>query len=231
MRVFVLTSCVAKKKYSEADIKPVLEKHGLSMPTCDLEKEEKYKEVLKDFVLPAFQMYQGTFNYVKDLVNKYREKGDQVELRIISARYGLISEETPIVPYECTFQYFRKNKIRQTAEKLRIYENLLEFLEKNEFDRSVVILGKDYLLTVFDQKRGIDFLSQMKTKQLVVFASIGLQSKVTFRKENLVFVSVSGIGDRNKKIREFINSIGSCQRTPAESFCLGEKTVDSKSTD
>jgi len=213
MRVFILTSCVSKKKYSEVDIKAVLEKHGLPMPTCDLENEENYKEVLKDFVLPAFQMYQGTFKYVRNLVNKYRERGDQVELRIISARYGLIGEESPMVPYECTFQGLGKNKIRERAEKLRIYENLLEFIGKNEFDQSVVILGKDYLLTIFDEKRGMDFFSRMKTKKLVVFATSGLQTKVPFAKQNLTFIPVSGIGDRNRKVRGFINSIASGQET------------------
>jgi len=207
MRVFILTSCVGTKKYSEADIKPVLEKHGLPTPTCDLENEEKYKAALKDFVLPAFQMYQGTFNYVRDLVNKYRERGDQVQLRIISARYGLIGEETPIVPYECTFQGLGKNKIRERGEKLRIYGNLLEFLGKNEFDQSVVILGKDYLVTIFDDKGRMNFFSQIKTKQLILFAGRGLRARVAFPAENLAFIPVSGIGDRNKKVREFTNSI------------------------
>jgi len=203
MRVFILTSCVGKKKYSEEDIKSILENYSLPMPTCDLENEEKYKEVLKDFVLPAFQMYQGTFNYVRDLVNTYREKGDQAELRIISARYGLISDQTPIVPYECTFQGLGKNKIRERGEQLRIYENLLEFLGKNEFDQSIVILGKDYLLTVFDEKKRKDFLNRIKTKRLVIFASKELQPKVAFPKKTLTFIPVSGIGDRNKKIRKF----------------------------
>jgi len=212
MRVFILTSCVGTKKYSEADIKQVLEKHGLPMPGCDLENEEKYKEVLKDFVLPAFQMYQGTFNYIRDLVKKYRERGDQVELRIISARYGLIGEETPIVPYECTFQRLGKKRNRERADKLRIYQNLLEFLGKNEFDQSVVILGKDYLLTIFDEKGGIDFFRQMKTDQLVVFASESLQGRISFPKKKLTFIPVSGIGHRNKKVREFINLITSGQK-------------------
>ena len=207
MRVFILTSCVGTKKYSEADIKPVLEKHGLPMPKCDLENEEKYKKVLKDFILPAFQMYQGSFKYVRDLVNKYREREDRVEVRIISARYGLIGEQTPIVPYECTFQGIGKKEIRERGDKLRIYEDLLEFLDKNEFDQSVVILGKDYLLTIFDEKQGIDFFSRMKTKQLVIFASKGLQNRIRFLKENLAFIPVSGIGDRNKKVKEFTRTL------------------------
>jgi len=219
MRVFILTSCVGTKKYSEADIKPVLEKHSLPMPTCDLENEEKYKEALKDFVLPAFQMYQGSFNYVRDLVNKYRERGDQVKLRIISARYGLIGEETPIVPYECTFQGLGKKKIRERRDKLRIYENLLEFLGKNEFDQSVVILGKDYLLTIFDEKGGIDFFGRMKTDHLVVFASEDLQGRISVPK-NLIFVPISGIGHRNKKVREFANSIASYQKSLANPASL-----------
>ena len=203
MRVFVLTSCVGTKKYSEPDIKPVLEKHGLSMPGCDLENEEKYKEVLKDFILPAFQMYQGTFKYIRDLVNKYRERRDQVYLRIISARYGLIDEEKPIIPYECTFQGLGEKKIRQRGEKLRIYQNLVEFLEKNEFDECVVILGTDYLLTIFDKKKDADFFSRIKTNHLVVFASDKLRGRISFPENNLTFAPVSGMGDRNKKIKEF----------------------------
>jgi len=213
MRVFILTSCVSTKKFTDSDIKPILEKHGLPMPTCDLENEEKYREALKDFVLPSFQMYQGTFKYIRDLIKKYREKGDEVELRIISARYGLIAEKTPIVPYECTFRGLGKNKIRERAEKLRIYKNLLEFLGKNEFDQSVVILGRDYLLTIFDEKGGIDFFGQMKTDQLVVFASEVLQGRISFPKKNLTFIPVSGIGHRNKKVKEFINLIASGQKT------------------
>jgi len=205
MRVFILTSCVRKKKYSEADIKPVLEKHDLPMPTCDLENEEKYKEALRDFVLPAFQMYQGTFNYVRDLVNKYREKGDRVELRIISARYGLISEDTPIIPYECTFQGLGKNKIQERREKLRVYQNLSEYLKNREFDQSLIILGTDYLLTVFD--KGIDFFRILKTEELVVFASKKVASKISFKPEKLTFLPVAGIGDRNRQLKNFAERI------------------------
>jgi hypothetical protein len=55
MKIFVLTSCVASKKYSISDIKEVLDKHNLPIPTDNLENEQKYKEVLKDFILPASQ--------------------------------------------------------------------------------------------------------------------------------------------------------------------------------
>jgi len=68
----------------------------------------------------------------------------------------------------------------------------------------VVILGKDYLLSIFDKKRGLDFFSRMKTKRLVVFASKQIQSEIVFPKENLTFIPVSGIGDRNKKLKKFL---------------------------
>jgi len=207
MRVFILTSCVGTKKYSEADVKPVLEKYGLPMPRCDLENEEKYKEALKDFILPAFQMYQGSFKYIWDLVKKYRQKGDQVDLRIISARYGLISGDTLIIPYECTFQGFDQNRIRDTAEELRIYQNLLGFLEKNLFDLSVVILGVDYLLTVLDQRKGKDFFNRIRTKRLVTFAAKNVRPKITLPEEIVTFIPISGLGDRNRKLRAFVNSL------------------------
>jgi len=203
MRVFVLTSCVGTKKYSEEDVKHVLEKHNLPMPRCDLENEEKYRLVLKNFILPASQMYQGSFESIRDMVCRYRSKGDRVELKIISARYGLIDEEASIIPYDCTFRHLGLNKIRSQGEKLMIYEDLLKFLKSDEFYESVVVLGKDYLLTVFDRKRSINIFRHFNTKRLVVFGTKTFRKEIEFPAECLEFIPVRGIGDRNRKIREF----------------------------
>ena len=206
MEVLVLTSCVASKKYGIAEIKPLLDKHNLPIPTDDLENERKYKEILKEFVLPASQMYEGSFKFVKELVNTLRKRGDEVDFFIISARYGLIDENTPIIPYECTFKGLSKEEIRKKADKLEIYKKLIDLLRKKEYDEAIIILGGDYLLTIFDKKRGKNFLQALKAGKIIIFGSKQLE-KLIRPDANIRLIPVSGLGDRNKKIKEFTLSL------------------------
>ncbi|HDM05786.1 MAG TPA: hypothetical protein ENG34_00730, partial [Candidatus Aenigmarchaeota archaeon] len=196
MEVLVLTSCVASKKYGIAEIKPLLDKHNLPIPTDDLENERKYKEILKEFVLPASQMYEGSFKFVKELVNTLRKRGDEVDFFIISARYGLIDENTPIIPYECTFKGLNKDEIRAKAERLKIYEKVLEKLQEKTYDLAIFILGKDYLFTIFDKKTGKDFLKFLKTRKAIFFGSKELKGQINFPSGEFELIPVSGIGDR-----------------------------------
>jgi hypothetical protein len=209
LKILVLSECVATKKYdpSKEPIKSTLERHGLQVPGCDFENEEKYREALKQYVLPAWQMYEGSFKFIKELITKFRKKGDKVQLLIISARYGLIDENTPIIPYQCTFKCLNKNEIRERAKALQIYERLIETIRSEWFDLSIIILGKHYLLTVFDRSESKDFFRELKTKELVVFGSKNLEREVHCKEAKLKFIPVVGMGDRNKKIREFANSL------------------------
>jgi len=207
MKVLVLTSCVASKKYSIIDVKPLLDKYNLPIPTDDLENEERYKEVLKEFILPASQMYEGSFKFIKELVNTLRRRGDEVDFYIISARYGLIGENTLIIPYESTFKGLSKKEIRAKAEKLKIYEKVLEKLQNKTYDLAIIILGRNYLLTVFDQKTGKDFLKFLRTKKLILFGSKKLKDRINLSFGKIQLIPVSGIGDRNKKIKEYIQSL------------------------
>jgi len=209
LKILVLTECVATKKYdpSKEPIKSTLERYGLQVPGCDLEYEEKYREALKQYVLPARQMYEGSFKFIKELVTEFRKKGDKVQLLIISARYGLIDENTPIIPYQCTFKGLNKNEIRERAKALQIYERLIEAIRNEWFDLSIVILGKNYLLTLFDKSESKDLFRELKTKELVVFGSKKLEREVHCKEAKLKFIPVVGIGDRNKKIREFTNNL------------------------
>ena len=178
MKIFLLTSCVASKKYGASDIKEILQKFHLPIPTCDLENDEKYRDILKDFILPASEMYEGSFKFIKRLATQLRRAGNEVHLFIISARYGLINEHASIIPYECTFKGFKRKEIRTIAEKLKIYENLIDLLSGQEYDQSIIILGKDYLLTIFDKLKGKDFFQALKSKQLVVFGSKQLKNEI-----------------------------------------------------
>jgi len=210
MRILLLTSCVRSKKYRISDIKSVLDEHHLPLPMCDVENEEKYREVLKNFILPANKMYQGSFNFVKELANQLRRRGDDVDFFIISARYGLINESTSIIPYECTFRRLKKGEIRKQAEKLKIYENLIRVLKGQNYDQTIIVLGEDYLLTVFDKAEGKNFFQKLKSRELIVFGSSESKDQIGGPQENLRFVQVRGLGDRNKRLKEFTRKLMQC---------------------
>ena len=151
-------------------------------------------------------MYEGSFKFVKELVNTLRKRGDEVDFYIISARYGLINENTPIIPYECTFKGLSKEEVRKKADKLGIYRKLTELLQKKEYDKAIIILGEDYLLTIFDKKRGKNFLQALKAGKIIIFGSKQLE-KLIKPDSSVRLISVSGLGDRNKKIKEFTMSL------------------------
>lgn len=208
MKIFVLSGCVATKKYdpSKEPIRSILKRHDLQVPSCDLENEEKYKEALKQYVLPAWQMYEGSFTVIKELVTQLRKKGDEVLLLIISARYGLINESTPIIPYQCTFKEFKQCEIREMARKLKIYENLIQVISNKCFDLSIVVLGENYLLTIFDKPEK-NFFHELKTKKLIIFGGKKFEREIECENVGLKYVLVKGIGDRNKKIRELTKQL------------------------
>jgi cytoplasmic iron level regulating protein YaaA (DUF328/UPF0246 family) len=207
LKILILSECVATKKYdpSKEPIKSILERHGLQVPACDLENEDKYKEVLKQYILPAYLMYKGSFKFINELVANFRKRGDEVKLLIISARYGLIDENTPIIPYQCTFKSLNKDEIRERAKKLQIYEKLIEKIRNECFDLSIIVLGKNYLLTVFDESESKDFFMELKTKELIVFGSKNLERTIQCKEAELKFIPVIGIGDRNKKMKVLTN--------------------------
>lgn len=206
MKVLVLTSCVASKKYGIEEIKPLLDIHNLPIPTDNLENEERYKEILKEFVLPASQMYEGSFKFVKELVDTLRKRGDEVDFYIISARYGLIDENTPIIPYEYTFKGLSKEEIRKKADKLEIYNKLKDSIGKKNYDRAIIILGGNYLLTIFDRERRKNFFQVIKAEKMIIFGGKQLENYIKDY-ANVKLVPVNGIGDRNKKIKEFTVNI------------------------
>ncbi len=107
-RVHIITNCSRRKRVSIKEIEDILREHGLPIPTDNLELEDVYKEVLKDFVLPAYKMYVGITSPLLKLV----ERGYIVY--VISGRYGLIDAREPIVPYDISID---KSKSLEIAKK------------------------------------------------------------------------------------------------------------------
>ena len=169
-----------------------------------MDKEEQYRQTLRDYTLPAADMYEGSFKYVRELVGRLRSQGRKADLFIISARYGLIHEKTPIVPYECTLQGLKKDQLESRIKELRILESLRRLLRQTSYNHIIVILGRDYLKTILDPDRGRDFLEQIQDMRLTTFTAESVRR--LFGHKQMEFISVRGIGDRNKKIAEYTTS-------------------------
>ncbi|MBP2145415.1 hypothetical protein J2129_000869 [Methanofollis sp. W23] len=111
----------------------ILGKNGLKIPTNDLDNEKKYQELLYEYIRPAKFMYAGMFSEVRSFVDELGKRCD-VDLYIISGRYGLINQNDEIIPHKYHIN---------TIERLEGLDDALDFSTKIQelcIDRSMLIL-------------------------------------------------------------------------------------------
>lgn len=156
MRILVLSACSASKQYDD----------GVDGETLDRYSRDELinREHDPSRVLPAREMYTGDgHRYVADAVDQLQTIADvDVDWRIISAGFGTVESESPIVPYDCTFsgQELNKPDYRVRADRLGVE------------DRGQTI---DELIQDIGQAKGIseDILASDLTEYDVVFAMLG----------------------------------------------------------
>lgn len=203
MRCLILTSCTAKKRYGRSDIDQILQGQNLPFPTCDLRREGLYRSLLSAYILPARDMYGGSFKHVRNLVDFLRQAGHEVDCFIVSARYGLIGENYSVIPYECVIN--NSGIARRRSEELRIYDKLRGLLVAQKYDRVILVLGRHYLITILDPKTGKNITNYLNNAELVVFGARSMRR--LFNYHPLTFISVSGLGDRNKKLIRYAKNL------------------------
>ena len=139
MRILVITPCTAKKRHETSNQLQPEDFHPpgrLARRTRELERYET----------PAAQMYTGDghlrlMNGVKNLRRKFGL--GIVDVRIISPGYGLLDEETLIVPYDYTFNGLGQDEIRRRSRRLEIQPQVECLLPS--YDLAFFLLGKDYV--------------------------------------------------------------------------------------
>ncbi|WP_243678673.1 hypothetical protein [Vulcanisaeta distributa] len=89
-RVAVIINCSRRKSI---DVEQVMKRLG-RMPGFDLERESEYRRLLGDLMRPALDMYDGPEFRV---LRQFRGCAD---VFILSARYGIISGDRWIIPYD-----------------------------------------------------------------------------------------------------------------------------------
>lgn len=145
VRMLVIGSCTKSKLDSDCPV-------AVRLTEADFENEVRLRareQELTRWLRPAADMYTGRqHTQMMDGVRALRLAfgSDACDVAIVSAGYGLLSEQTPIAPYDITFHGMGKPLIRAKGEKLGIPESVRQVLPGH----SVVflLLGDDYLLSV-----------------------------------------------------------------------------------
>lgn len=139
MRILVITSCTGRKKH-----KPLNQ-----FKYEDFASSERLRQrtaELKDYKDSAAEMYTGEqHRYLMAGLKRLRKVYGQTvaDLHIISAGYGLLSENDVIVPYNVTFQKLKKKEILERSNNLQIHEQVEALIEG--YDLVFYLLGKEYV--------------------------------------------------------------------------------------
>jgi len=122
-------------------IMSLLESHNLAVPHDNIEIEDRYREILHDFVRPARSMFAGMFVEVRIFADTVSEFA-QTDLYIVSGRYGLIQENEGIIPYS---HHIQTDKDLEILDKRTNFSNLMVDTANNH-EIIIMLLPKHYLM-------------------------------------------------------------------------------------
>ncbi len=138
-KVLVVTSCTGEKRYKPEN----------QLTIEDFKEKARFQQQeaqLTQFAYPASQMYTGTQHLrAMEGVKLLRQFLGQevVDVVILSAGYGLISENKTIVPYQVTFNTMKGYEIDEWAKFLGIHQAFEQAIVG--YDLVFILLGENYL--------------------------------------------------------------------------------------
>ena len=142
MEILLVGSCTGEKDVRDCPY--LLTEADFDDPATLLRREAE----LSRWALPAVRLYTGwQHRYMMNGVKAIRQRFGSAAcaLKIISAGYGLVSEDRNLVPYEATFQQKRPRWVSERAQRLGIPEALRQAIR--DFEAVIFLLGKEYLLS------------------------------------------------------------------------------------
>ena len=160
IKTLIITSCTGEKRFHPEN----------QLIQEDFEDKNKLKnrvKQLKEFQCTAGEMYTGMQHLrLMEGIRSLREKLGKniVDLCIVSAGYGVISESKIIVPYEVTFNTMNAAGIAEWSQKLKIHDDLVAFVK--DYDLVFFLLGDKYLRAV-----SLPFEGTNSDQKILVFAS------------------------------------------------------------
>ena len=145
MRILVVGSCTKSKLDDGCPA-------NLRLTETDFEEAGRLdarERELSNWLRPASEMYTGRqHTQMMDGIRALRSSfGQEVcQVAIVSAGYGVLSEEVPIAPYDVTFHGEPKPAIRLRGERLKIPEDLRKVIAGHRL--VFLLLGDDYLRSI-----------------------------------------------------------------------------------
>jgi hypothetical protein len=138
--ILVITSCTSDKLFKPPN---ALTEPDFRAP----ERLARRTAQLRDYQAGAGEMYRGLQHIaVMDGLRLLRTYGVRVDLSVISAGYGLVSEDCEIVPYDVTFATMSPLQIRAWADWLKIPSAVR--LAVRGYTIVVLLLGESYLTAI-----------------------------------------------------------------------------------
>lgn len=137
MRILIIDQCSGAKRSPDWYTK-------LDAAEIDSHSLEELRNRERTPTYPARELYTGRQQrYIDSAVATLREVGDDVDRIYISAGFGVVDEETELVPYEVTFKDFSPEEIVRRGKELGIQGDLASKVV-DRFDLVFFALGSDY---------------------------------------------------------------------------------------
>ena len=142
IKTLVITSCTGEKLYHP-------ENQLVQSDFSDPETLRKREEELKEYSVEAGRIYTGMQHQrlmegVQLLRNTFGD--DVLDVYVVSAGYGLISEHKKVVPYEVTFNNMNGTEINEWSRQIGIHRDLNTLVPA--YDLVLFLLGDKYLKAV-----------------------------------------------------------------------------------
>jgi len=96
-----------------------------------------------DGLLPAIERYDGVNFRVLQKAKREKYLPENLDVLIISAKYGLIEARTPIENYD-----LKMTKQRAAELQVQVSKDLDKYLSKMSYDKIFINLGKTYLTVI-----------------------------------------------------------------------------------
>lgn len=177
LKTLIITSCTGEKRNKPNN--QLVQSDFLNKDILSLRENE-----LMTFKTSAENMYTGMqhLRLMEGIDNLRKSFGREiVDLAIVSAGYGLLSEEEEIVPYEVTFSSMKSKQLDEWAENLNIHNDVCELIKG--YDMVFFLLGDKYL-------RSIKLPLEVKENQRLIFFASKTSKKLIPDERPYFFIEV-----------------------------------------
>lgn len=148
-RILVITSCTKDKDFSDVSPTQQLKSDDLWDEGCDDRVARDFGK-LEAHRKPAGRLYRGRQHILlMQGVEALRKifGDDVVDVKIISAGFGVVDEKQPLPPYNATFADLSASKILPIAQRLNIPRDVNRLMEE-DYACVFFLLGENYLFSL-----------------------------------------------------------------------------------